>query len=669
MELTAGTPNLSRAVITHAQMFILHVAKMATGGSGNVPSTSSSSVVLCCGIPLVKKRNTSSVVWEYFGLKASQNGTLVASETHLPVCRLCGKSVPAKGGNTTNLLTHLRDRHPDVYADAQPKVAKKGAASTVPTIASKQPTLQQSVERTSKYPAQSAIAQELNHAVTYFLAKDVHPLHTVDKLGFRQLVFKLNPRYQLPSRKHFTEYEVPKLYNHVRDFVVKPTITEAKHFSATTDLWTSAATVPFMTVTIHFIDNEWVLRSYCLSTFPLYEDHTGQNLADAITDVLANWDLRADQIVATTTDNASNIIAAFNLLGMLRLSCFGHNLDLAINRGLQVDRVKRALGKCHSLVELFHRSWKKTRDLRLKQEALSLPQHKLIVSVATRWGSTYDMVARIIEQQQAICAVLAEDRKNWHRMPSDADFSVLETIYTVLKPLSTLTDALSGEKQVTISAIRPVLKHVQDCLTVSTADGVLATQMKTAISTDLNRRNNSPELGSLIDKASFLDPRFRDQYVEDKDATIDGVKSECLPFATASAAVGASLVGAAETGSVSENPPPTKKAKVLAAVLSNICSTSQEQTPLTPLQTIENEIASYKNFPKTTPDTDPLVWWKGEGGRFPNLAHLAQKYLTVCGTSVPSERIFSRAGCVTNHRYRLSPENVDRLVFLANNMQ
>ena len=119
----------------------------------------------------------------------------------------------------------------------------------------------------------------------------------------------------------------------------------------------------------------------------------------------------------------------------------------------------------------------------------------------------------------------------------------------------------------------------QGTITISTADGVLATQMKTAISTDLNRRNNSPELGSLIDRASFLDPRFRDQYVEDKDATIDGVKSECLPFATVSAAV-----GAAETGSVSENLPPTKKAKGLAAVLSNICPTSQEQTPLIPLQ-------------------------------------------------------------------------------------
>ena len=105
---------------------------------------------------------------------------------------------------------------------------------------------------------------------------------------FKQHVFKLNLCYQLPSRKYFAEYEIPKLYNHVRNNVVKPKITEAKNVSATTDLWTSAATILYMTFTFHFIDTERVLRSYCLCTFPLYEDHTGQNLADAVTDVLAN---------------------------------------------------------------------------------------------------------------------------------------------------------------------------------------------------------------------------------------------------------------------------------------------------------------------------------------------------------------------------------------------
>ncbi len=67
-------------------------------------------------------------------------------------------------------------------------------------------------------------------------------------------------------------------------------------------------------------------------------------------------------------------------------------------------------------------------------------------------------------------------------------------------------------------------------------------------------------------------------------------------------------------------------------------------------------------------DADPLDWWKVEHSHFPHLAQLARKYLCVCGTSVPSERMFSLAGHITNGRSRLLPENVNKLVFLARNM-
>ena len=81
--------------------------------------------------------------------------------------------------------------------------------------------------------------------------------------------------------------------------------------------------------------------------------------------------------------------------------------------------------------------------------------------VVTRWGSIFDMISRILEQQQALSAVLAEDKKNWHRMINDTDLSVLETVSDILKPLSYLTDALACEKEITASAVYPVLKHVQ----------------------------------------------------------------------------------------------------------------------------------------------------------------------------------------------------------------
>ena len=89
----------------------------------------------------------------------------------------------------------------------------------------------------------------------------------------------------------------------------------------------------------------------------------------------------------------------------------------------------------HSLFELFHHSWKRIVQ---KQWLLNLPHYKLKDEVATRWESTYEMVSHIVEQQQVLSAVLAEDRKNWHKMPSDTEFFVLGRIVDVLKPLSYL---------------------------------------------------------------------------------------------------------------------------------------------------------------------------------------------------------------------------------------
>ena len=63
-------------------------------------------------------------------------------------------------------------------------------------------------------------------------------------------------------------------------------------------------------VTIHFVDTEWVLRSYRLDTTPLFEDHTGQKISEAIKDMYQNWQLHVANLVATTTDNGSNFIAA-----------------------------------------------------------------------------------------------------------------------------------------------------------------------------------------------------------------------------------------------------------------------------------------------------------------------------------------------------------------------
>ena len=65
------------------------------------------------------------------------------------------------------------------------------------------------------------------------------------------------------------------------------------------------------------------------------EDHTGIQLQDALSVTLEQWDLNENKLTAITTDSASNIKLAYQLLKWRQLSCFGHNLDLAINKGFK----------------------------------------------------------------------------------------------------------------------------------------------------------------------------------------------------------------------------------------------------------------------------------------------------------------------------------------------
>ena len=125
-------------------------------------------------------------------------------------------------------------------------------------------------------------------------------------------------------------------------------MSRAKYFAATTDLWTSCSSHPYLSYTVHFIDDDWQLQSFCLDTVPLFEDHTGQNIAEAILDICENWGLSRDNLVATTTDNGTNFITGMAQLECTRISCFGHNLDLAINKSLNITRVQHTIGRCLS---------------------------------------------------------------------------------------------------------------------------------------------------------------------------------------------------------------------------------------------------------------------------------------------------------------------------------
>lgn len=185
-------------------------------------------------------------------------------------------------------------------------------------------------------------------------------------------------RYEVPSRSYFSRTALPTLYASTRK-QVNQELSNVQYLSATTDMWSSIGMRPYMSYTVHYIDDEWKLRNRCLQTQFLPDDHTGEHLAEAMEAALGAWDLHAANQTCLTTNNGSNIKNAAGHLLWPRLSCFGHNLHLAITKALQGDnRCSRALGVSRKVVSAFSISWKRRRELTKAQMNLELPQCSLV---------------------------------------------------------------------------------------------------------------------------------------------------------------------------------------------------------------------------------------------------------------------------------------------------
>ncbi|CAM4658701.1 unnamed protein product [Leuciscus chuanchicus] len=211
-----------------------------------------------------------------------------------------------------------------------------------------QTSLAESFTKGIAYEKSSKRWKEITRAITMYICKDMIPVYTVEKKGFRDLIKTLDPRYVIPSRKHFSEVELPRLYGECRG-KLEQELGNVLYFATTTDLWTSRTTQPYMSLTIHFI-NDWTLCSRCLQTSYFPEDHTGEMIAQSLKEALQSWGLLEERQVCVTTDNATNNIKALQLNDWTRLQCFGHRLHLAIERGVKVPQVDRAVGVCKRVV-------------------------------------------------------------------------------------------------------------------------------------------------------------------------------------------------------------------------------------------------------------------------------------------------------------------------------
>lgn len=61
------------------------------------------------------------------------------------------------------------------------------------------------------------------------------------------------------------------------------------------------------------------------------------------------------------------------------------------------------------MITFFDKKNIATELLKVKQEGLNLPTHRLIMDCKTRWNSTFTMLERFLEQRPAILATLLDE--------------------------------------------------------------------------------------------------------------------------------------------------------------------------------------------------------------------------------------------------------------------
>ena len=612
----------------------------------------------------------TSVVWKFFGFDADEDGQIIVAEKRKRTtvsCNRCNKKLKYTGG-TSNLHYHLDKHHKSEYEQAlhvAMEESGKAPCGSRNVKDSKQMTIEDSFAKVIPLPRSSERYKKLTTAVCYFICKDQQPFDTINDSEFRHMLNVFELRYIPPDRKTIASNHIPALYDDLKESITKQMTHDACFFSITTDLWSSRAKQSYIALTIHYLTKSFEMRSHLIETKEFAEAHTGETIAEVLEQILYDWNVDVDKLVVATADNGSNITRAMQLLGWDRISCFSHTLQLCVDKVINLPRVSKAVARCKQLVSHFNHSSKSSYLLKQKQYDLKHKQHHLIQSVATRWNSSFCMMERVIEQQQPLSATLSQIRKG-DLMPTDSEISAMYSFVEFMKPFVQMTEAIGGEKWVTISSVRPLIHKITHVfLQLSEGDSAMVKEMKQLMLAKMNEYYGEGCDMEVLDKAMLLDPRFKNVSFVSSDILLPELKQTAREISR--------LPTSDTNASSTTTDPAVKNGGKLMSLLNDIIHSPDDY--IEPVEKANLELQRYLSDViadqfDSNGHLNPLQWWKQNTARYPCISVLARKYLSIPATSIPSERAFSLTGHLVNEkRAALLPGTVNTLAFLAGNLK
>jgi hypothetical protein len=670
-------------------------------------------------VPLIKPRKVTSSVWEYFGTYPSH----IANRDGMVVCTLCrdaGKDpmkFEVKYGttkSTSKMSNHLSSNHREEFlaSVAQQKSKKRPYAGEVDAM----------IDFTKK--CKKSKKDQVREAYLRWVVSDYVPLSQCDSQSFRDFMHVVDKSYENEDRKGVRSRLVCTAAQ-IRKILKR--MVKGETIAITTDCWTSVSNKPYISLTGHFINEEWKLNSLvlCCDHFP--GRHVADKIAEKVHSMCATFGIANDDVSCCITDNEPTMNATADYLAFGWMGCFDHLLELVTGAMFKSKSVVGVLKRCRQLVGHFSGSTQALEMLTAMQKTLNESCIPVTpdTDVMTRWWSTFLMLSKLLRLKPAIFALTASSKIPTYL--AILDWDIIEVLTVLLKPFMRVQKFMEGDKYITVSfmpylvsKIRSILKTMLEKYTVDTIQRVghnlpqiecdHIRECIKEMTEVFNFRFGSGEPGTVYSErhtrgerrilkgltheamvACYLDPRTKGSGIPEGEDMIrlrhliyrmmeeefDKINVDLTTNLTSDDSV--ERIEDSTSSSIGDVAAEELEEDDLwddLAPQSNL-QAGEETLAQQRCRILQAELSQFDKLPqvivsKSTSSNDasqhhqdPLRWWKHHAFSMPYLSKVARCYLAIPATSASSERVFSIGGLtVTDKRSRLNADVVSDFVVL-----
>ncbi|KAF7812865.1 putative AC transposase [Senna tora] len=526
-----------------------------------------------------------SEVWNHM-VKVKKNGQDIA------ICNYCKAELSAKGtSGTKNLLNHLT-------------TCKRRWNQDIPSCLIKQKQIMAQKKDGSMNLKNFNFDPEVSRRdFAEAIIFHEYTLVMADHIKFKKIISNLQPLFKRITRNTIKS-DILKIHETATERFKKLLVANTGRITITIDMWTSGKKKGYMSLTPHFIDDNWRLQSLLLRFLYVHTPHTMDVLADTLLKGLMSWNLEA-KLSTITVDNCS---ANDDMARQLKITC----------------------------------------------------SKKLPLDYKTRWNSTYLMLQVALEYKDVFPRLRLRE-KNYLKAPTNEEWDMARIICGKLKLFHNIAELFSGRKYpianvyfVKICELREAIGKWMESTDATIKD------MTTKVLSKFDKYWGVASIVMAV--VVILDPRYKlkvveyyfpriykDQsshYIEEVRNIMNELLQEYQANHNTSESSSHISASASEFALNLDGDKGIDEESGMANLMQFLHSSSSSSTVKSELDRHFEEA----NLP-WSPDFDILNLWKINGITYPTLQAIARDFLAIPFSTVASESAFSTSGRVVSpHR-------------------